>query len=566
MNTKYDPDKYGAAQRKRQEHVDAVVAARATKTIVVGGPGTGKTHLFRQLLDGKTNTLTLTFVNSLVSDLSLELFGVSEVRTLHAFARQQLNRITHRVVKVFSKLSAVIRQDALFLLGTDIDFDSMFHNKCEADDRIDFYRRRRVYYDHYGFSDMVYAAVRLFEENPKTIPVYSQIVVDEFQDFNALEVALIELLASTSPVLLVGDDDQALYEDLKSASTEHIRHRYLDKSSGYQSFTLPYCSRCTRVIVDAANDVVAGAVESGCLRGRIKKPFSYFEDSKRDRESERNPHIVHTQVYAKQIPWFVQQQLGEIAKEVREKFTVLLISPTRRQARQVFNALRNKGFENVHHKEAQETGDPTLLEGLNILLKDGESDLGWRLAAKGLLPDAEFRSLLEGTAEADRGGRLCDMLALERRREVKALLKSLRAVRDGKSGGDEDQLTKFLKVLGVDAVGMATECLREQVKSSPGVVVDHGIRKVFMEATTVASSKGLAADYVFITHFDDRYFIRDRDRSRIKDQEICSFLVALTRARRKVFLISSDPHKMPTFLKWINRARIHKMPCVPRTS
>src|SRR5208337_3135846 len=79
--------KYGIATRKRQEHTDAVNRSPSSKKIVVAGPGTGKTYLFKSILEGKKNPLTLTFVHSLVDDLSLDLFGLSEVKTLHGFAR-----------------------------------------------------------------------------------------------------------------------------------------------------------------------------------------------------------------------------------------------------------------------------------------------------------------------------------------------------------------------------------------------------------------------------------------------------------------------------------------------
>lgn len=36
--------------------------------------------------------------------------------------------------------------------------------------------------------------------------------MDEFQDFSLLEVTLIRELSEFSPTLMVGDDDQALYE------------------------------------------------------------------------------------------------------------------------------------------------------------------------------------------------------------------------------------------------------------------------------------------------------------------------------------------------------------------
>jgi superfamily I DNA/RNA helicase len=549
-------EKHAAAKRQRQKYVDAVVAATAEKKIVVAGPGTGKTYLFQKVLDGKKNTLTLTFVNTLVEDLSLELFGLSEVRTLHGFARQQLERIKGETIKVFPKLSAVIRQDAIPLIGGDVDFDALFHNRCDGDDKIEFYKKRKVYYGYYGFSDMVYAAVRFFEKYPDKIPSYSQVVIDEFQDFNALEVSLIEILASRSPVLLAGDDDQALYETLKSADAKYIRQRHNDPVSGYETFSLPYCSRCTRAIVESANDVISGATRAGYLRDRIAKSFLYFEDAQKDEESKCNPQVVYSQVYPKQIPWFIQKCVKEIAKEVRNSFTALVISPTRTQCRQIVSALREKGFENIHYIDNRESLEPNLLDGLNLLLDDLNSNLGWRVAAKHFLPETEFRCLIKQTATDQNPPPFSKIMPSNQKREIRTLLKALRAVRDGRGPVDDDLIASLLSRLGIDAVGLAKDSLREQIFPYTQRQIEPGIKKVFIKITTIPSSKGLAADYVFITHFDDRYFIKDKEKVKVTDQDICSFLVALTRARKKVFLVSSDTKKEPKFLKWINNDRI----------
>ena len=103
------------------------------------------------------------------------------------------------------------------------------------------------------------------EKDKNNIPDFTQVLVDEFQDFNTLEVSLIDLLAEKSPVLLAGDDDQALYESLKNANPKHIRQRHSETDSGYTPFCLPYCSRCTRVIVEAINDIIEGAKKEGHL-------------------------------------------------------------------------------------------------------------------------------------------------------------------------------------------------------------------------------------------------------------------------------------------------------------
>jgi superfamily II DNA or RNA helicase len=71
-------EKYIKASGERQKHLDAVLNSPSKKKVVVAGPGTGKTHLFKKILEGKKKTLTLTFVNALVEDLSLELWACFE--------------------------------------------------------------------------------------------------------------------------------------------------------------------------------------------------------------------------------------------------------------------------------------------------------------------------------------------------------------------------------------------------------------------------------------------------------------------------------------------------------
>jgi len=75
-----DKVKYEIADSERKKYVDAILNSPSNKNIVVAGPGTGKTHLFKMILEGKKDTLTLSFINALVEDLSLELCGISDVK------------------------------------------------------------------------------------------------------------------------------------------------------------------------------------------------------------------------------------------------------------------------------------------------------------------------------------------------------------------------------------------------------------------------------------------------------------------------------------------------------
>lgn len=547
-------NKYSQARSSREDHVHAVLDSQARKKIVVAGPGTGKTYLFKEILRGKNACLTLTFINALVEDLALDLFDLSEVKTLHGFARSALASATKVSVNIFPKLSYVIKNDANIILNEDIDFDYLFHNRDDENEYIAFYRHRKKYYENfYGYSDIIFGIVKYFEKNRSKLPRFDLVLVDEFQDFNKLEVSLIDLLSEKSPILLAGDDDQALY-GFKSASAEYIRDRHSDANTEYASFVLPYCSRCTRVIVDAANDVIRAAAISGRLKGRIDKPYFYFDDKDKDVESNQNATLVYAQKHTKQIPWFIEQQINEIAKNERGKFTVLIISPFKKQSELIVDGLRNKGFENIATvaKKGQEA--PTILDGLKLLLKNNQSNLGWRIVCQEMLEQQEFELLIKET-DIDLGRHISDIVDVKHQKRVREMLAALRKVKNAKAL-EEVELDEILRTTGFDPYFMAKAALKDEITEVSSI--SPAIRKIPIKATTIQSSKGLAGQYVFITHFEDRFFIKDDNKANISDQDICNFVVALTRTQRKVFLISSV-EKDPTFLTWISEERIERL-------
>ncbi len=139
------------------------------------------------------------------------------------------------------------------------------------------------YYNAVSFTDLVYRVLRHFEADPDAIPQVPLVVVDEFQDFSPLEVAFIDVSASRSSVLIAGDDDQALYSSFRFTSPAVIRD--LAQGGVYELFELPYCSRCTQVVVDAVKDVLRAAVANGHLVGRLDKPFNCYLPEKQEASS-----------------------------------------------------------------------------------------------------------------------------------------------------------------------------------------------------------------------------------------------------------------------------------------
>ena len=502
-------DKCARAKAERDLHVGKVLQSKARKKVVVAGPGTGKTYLFKTILKDKPNSLTLTFVNALVEDLSLELNGLSQVRTLHGFARNLLKQLTSGEIGIAPKLPEVIKEDAALLLNEDIDFNKLFYNRDDENRHLAFYQKRKAYYgDKFGYSDVIFAAAEYLEAHRNEVPAYEQIVVDEFQDFNRLEVSLIELLSEKSPVLIAGDDDQALYA-FKDASPEHIRIRHDDRRHGYEAFSLPFCSRCTRVIVDAANDIIAGATKLNLLKGRITKAYTYFEEKEKNEVSSDNPTMAYSQLFPTQIPWFIEQRIGEIARELKSQFSVLVIAPTKTQCRIIANALAKKGFERIEFVDRSNTKAPALLDGLKMLLENDKDNLGWRIVARCLLEGNTFKALLRAS-DADKAKSIRDMVDKDCKSQVKAMLAVLRRLANNLPIDDESLQT--LKKLDLDPYKIMRDILREDMDLEDREFGNPATRKIPIKATTIESSKGLAEDYVFITYFDDLYFIKDAEK------------------------------------------------------
>ncbi len=480
---------------------------------------------------------------------------MSGVKTLHSFARGALHEITGNEVKIFPKFSAVVRKDAEILLEQKIDFDSIFYNMQE-NEHVEFYKNRKDYYGgYYGYSDVIYDLVKSFQKKRDKLPSYDYVLVDEYQDFNESEITLIDLLSEKSPVLIAGDDDQALYEELKSASAKHIRQKFSNDCMDYESFTLPYCRRSTRVIVEAVNDIISVATEENLMQNRVCKEYKYFDHEDKDAESERNPKIIYSQQYSRRIPWFIEKHLGIIARDMKGKFSVLIIAPTKTQCRSIVEGLKNKGFTSIEWNDKKDEEEPTLLDGLKILLNDINSNLGWRISSSFFLADEDFEKALR-KSNSNGGENFSEIIDKEIKKQIKKILKVLRAVRD-KKGTEDKELDQVLGKIDLNPYNMAEESLRKEILlESQNIGTDPGIKKIQIKVTTIESSKGLSADYVFITYFDDKYFIKDRDKTKITQKDVCKFLVALTRARKKVLLVSSDGDRKPTFFNWIKSNRI----------
>jgi superfamily I DNA/RNA helicase len=87
------------------------------------------------------------------------------------------------------------------------------------------------------------------------LDLYDHILVDEYQDLNRAEQAVIDLIRNTACLCIVGDDDQSLYS-FKFAHPAGIR-TFPDSHPGTTDHEILECRRCPTLIVAIANSLIA---------------------------------------------------------------------------------------------------------------------------------------------------------------------------------------------------------------------------------------------------------------------------------------------------------------------
>src|SRR6476620_12325265 len=137
--------------------------------------------------------------------------------------------------------------------GSDWFMDTMrrayaaYQERCERAGLVDF-------------AELLLRAHELLRDNAGPLAHYrhrfGELLIDEFQDTNAIQYGFVRLLAGeTGHVFVVGDDDQAIY-GWRGAKVENVQ-RFLRDYPGASTLRLEQNYRSSANILDAANAVLA---------------------------------------------------------------------------------------------------------------------------------------------------------------------------------------------------------------------------------------------------------------------------------------------------------------------
>lgn len=297
------------AQKKAACHVGSHACLRA-------GPGTGKTltlcrrivYLIVEQNVPPSQILALTFTRAAAHELrqrvqeELSAYGknLPRISTLHSFALRQLLRNSDTITTVPSPLRIaddweernIILEDLKAALDINLretrrkfnllssDWQTLQADQKNWEDRHpepEFLGAWRKHSEIYGYtlrSQLVYELKRALEQNPhfRLEQPSRYLLVDEYQDLNRCDLAVVRALVNQGAELFAsGDDDQSIY-GFRFAHPEGIRRFEMDYSPS-SLLELKYCKRCDKKILDI------GLFVANLDPQRIKKPLEPMPDA-----------------------------------------------------------------------------------------------------------------------------------------------------------------------------------------------------------------------------------------------------------------------------------------------
>lgn len=290
-------DPLNEAQRK-------AVTADARPMLVIAGAGSGKTrvltHRAAWLIEvegvSPQGLLAVTFTNKAAAEMRGRIEQLLEmpvqhlwIGTFHGLAHRLLRRHWQEA-KLPQNFQIIDSDDQLRLIkrmlkGLELD-DSRWgprevqyfingqkdeglradHLDDEGDPNrrqfIELYRQYQETCERGGlvdFAELLLRAHELWRDNPEVLASYQRrfrhLLVDEFQDTNAIQYAWLRLLAGKEGLpFVVGDDDQSIYR-WRGARVEHI-HQFQRDFPNAEVVKLEQNYRSTGTILNAANAVI----------------------------------------------------------------------------------------------------------------------------------------------------------------------------------------------------------------------------------------------------------------------------------------------------------------------
>ena len=407
----------------------------------------------------------------------------------------------------------------------------------------------------FDFDDLLLQTVRLLKNQPAILEKYQNnwhyLLIDEYQDTNKIQYELAKLLADKNKnICAVGDTDQLIY-GWRGASVRNL----LEFENDYPNTTVVLLEenyRSSKRILAVANQVIE--------KNRLRKEKRLFTQKPLGEKIGLYPAYDETDE-ANYIAGKAQSLIAagvrpeEIAALYRANFQSRAIEEAFLNEQIPYQVLGVRFFERKEIKDVlayiKAALNPDNLSDFKRAIENPRRGVGKVTLAKALsgmeekLPAAartkigEFRNLLAQIKKQALSGKPSET--------IKFVLRASGIETQLKSGGEDEkerlENIRELASLAVKYDALPAEGGIEKLLSDAALASDQDElqeNKPAVKLMTVHAAKGLEFDYVFITGLEDGLFPHERLGNEKTDEESEEerrlFYVALTRARKKIFL------------------------------
>ncbi|MFO8155405.1 MAG: DNA helicase II [Pseudomonadota bacterium] len=432
------------------------------------------------------------------------------------------------------------------------------------------------------FAELLLRAFELWRENPDLLDHYRQrfrhILVDEFQDTNAIQYAWLRLLAGDSGTLFaVGDDDQSIY-GWRGARVENIR-RYERDFPGVRTVRLEQNYRSTGHILGAANHLIARNPErlgkelwTAIGEGEPVQLYDAFNENDEARFVARRIHqwmddggrrddcaILYRSNAQSRIFEEVMVQTGTPYRiyggprfferaEIKDLLAYLRLA---------VNTDDDAAFERIVNTPTRGIGSRTVdglrelarARGISLWRATGEALEENHLPARAAGAVRRFRELVEGLAEAMVDRDLGEQV--DRAREASGLVAHYRKEKGEKGQARIDNLDELINAARAFEVEQAPDAdealsafLNHAALEAGDAQADAGEDCIHM--MTLHSAKGLEFPLVFLVGMEEGLFPHRMaldDGGRLEEERRLCY-VGMTRAMRLLYLCRAESRRL----------------------
>ena len=560
----------------RNNNASEIAKNSSQKSLIVSGPGTGKSYLFLNKItnwfstDSEATILVTSFVRKLVADLQKDIDsdkklskkqkGNVTATTLHKFARSivEKNHGTSqyqfkphfRIIGEFWK--DVVWNDVLaFFPSLSGDFNWKLFEKQLHNDQYetsqdwlnikDKYFELCKFYNASGFADLILRAKEALDENP-SLNNNQYFIVDEYQDFNLAEDSFINKLTSDAKgLLIVGDDEQVLYESLKSGKADLIRNKYKDES--IVNAMLPYCGRCSTYITKATSHFIQQCRDSDSIQ-KIYLPIKTSDGNSKVQViacATPSTAVDYIEKFIKDNQSAIDERKNKLESGDKKDAYLLILTPAKKL--KYLGKIKEKIFDLVSKYQAENrlfSDDYYKVLAYYALSNYTGNNFAFRkvMYYEGISDDITH-NLIENALNNNQD--LCNLNTTETT-AILTKCNSIKTIIDSSQNVDQkiDSLSGFITIS--DKVKLKNEFRIKNIGQDQVVTIEHEEeeeaeleeievkRMGAVELMTIVGSKGLSADHVIIIGFDNVNMAPVTKNA---------FYVAMTRARNGLHLLTS---------------------------